>query len=52
MKTTIEITNGVKTYKITPFGDEIYLENEREEAMTISEVELFEVVDEYFQEQF
>ena len=52
MKITIEISSGGKIYKLSPFGDEIYIENEREEAMTMTEVELFEVVDEYFQEQF
>lgn len=49
--TKVEISNGAKIYKLSPFGDEIYLENEREEAITLTEDELFKIVDEFFQEQ-
>ncbi len=51
MKTTIEISNGVKTYKITSVGEDIFLEDEKFET-TISEAELFAIIDKYFREQF
>ena len=51
MKTTIEISNGVKTYKITPVGEDIFFEDECRVATTMPEAELFAIIDEYFQEQ-
>lgn len=51
MKTTIEISNGAKIYKLFPFGDEIFLENEHGEAMTISEKDLFDILDDYFERE-
>ena len=52
MKTTIEITNGVKIYWLMSFGDDIFLENEQGEAMTIPEKDLFDILDDYFQREF
>ena len=52
MKTTLEISNGVKLYRLSPFDDEIFLENECGEAMTLSEKELFDLIDEFFERKF
>jgi hypothetical protein len=46
------ITSGIKIYKLIFAGSEILLENELEEAMTISEKDLYSIIDEYFKREF
>ena len=52
MKTTLEISNGDRFYRLASIGDDIFLENERNEAMTISEKDLFDIFDDYFRGNF
>ena len=51
-QTQFTITSGIKIYKLTFVGLEIFLENELEEAMTISEKDLYDLIDEYFKREF
>lgn len=51
-QTQVTITSGIKIYKLIFAGSEILLENELEEAMTISGKDLFDIIDEYFKRKF
>jgi len=51
MKSTIEITNQARIYRLTIVGDQVYLDNEREESMAFSEKDLFDIIDDYFRRE-
>jgi len=49
--TIIEITNQARIYRLTIVGDQVYLDNEREESMAFSEKDLFDIIDDYFRRE-
>jgi hypothetical protein len=51
-QTLLKVNRGAKNYKLIFAGSEILLENELEEAMTISEKDLYDIIDEYFKREF
>jgi len=50
----IEVANGEKSYILSETGTdwEYWLENEAGEGMSLSEKNLFDLLDKYFQEEF
>ena len=52
IQTQFVITSGIKIYKLTFVGSEIFLENERGEAMTLPEKDLFDLIGKYFEREF
>ena len=55
MNKFIEISNNEKSYTIYEIDNydwKYWLENEEEEAMSLSEKNLFDLIDEYFKSEF
>ena len=48
MKNILEVTRGARLYRLSFVDNEIFIENEREEAISITEKDLFDLLDDAF----